>query len=76
MADNTTSVQNLALRCKFGKTWWKLFERRNSAFVSRLAQNVESQHAPARWTPHKWTEFFNNHLKAGLENIAYNLCHI
>ena len=51
MAENKTSVQNPALLCKFGKMWWKLFMRRNSAFVSRLAQNVESQHASVRLSP-------------------------
>ena len=43
MADKKTSVQNATLPCKFGKTWWKPLKRRNSAFVLRLAQNVESQ---------------------------------
>ena len=33
MAEKKTSVQNPALPCKFGKTWWKLFKRRNSHFV-------------------------------------------
>ena len=75
MADKKTSVQNPALLCKFGKTWWKLFKRRNSAFVSRLAQNVESQRASARLTPQQWTEFLNNHVKPGLEKVAYNPCH-
>ena len=64
------------LLCKFGKTWWKLFKRRNSDFVSRLAQNVESQRASARLSPQQWTEFFNNHLKPGLEKVAYNASHI
>ena len=51
MAKKKTSVQNPALPCKFGKTWWKLFKRRNSDFVSRLAQNVESQRASACLSP-------------------------
>ena len=76
MAEKKTSVQNPALPCKFGKTWWKLFKRRNSDFVSRLAQNVESQRAFARLSPQQRTEFFNNHLKPGLEKVAYNPCHI
>ena len=76
MAEKKTSVQNPALPCKFGKTWWKLFKRRNSDFVSRLAQNVESQRASARLSPQQWTEFFNNHLTPGLEKAAYNPCHI
>ena len=76
MAEKKTSVQNPALPCKFGKTWWKLFKRCNSDFVSRLAQNDESQHASARLSPQQWTEFFNNHLKPGLEKVAYNPCHI
>ena len=76
MAEKKTSVQNPALPCKFGKTWLKLFKRRNSDFVSRLAQNVESQRASARLSPQQWTEFFNNHLKPGLEKVAYNPCHI
>ena len=42
MAEKKTSVQNPALSSQFGKTWWKLFKRRNSDFVSRVAQNVES----------------------------------
>ena len=61
MADTKTGVQNPALPCKFGKTWWKLFKRSNSPFVSRLAQKVESQRACARLTPQQWTEFFDNH---------------
>ena len=76
MAEKKTSVQNPALPCKFGKIWWKLFKRRNSDFVSRLAKNVESQRASARLSPQQWTEFFNNHLKRGLEKVAYNPCHI
>ena len=76
IAEKKTSVQTPALPCKFGKTWWKLFKRRNSDFVSRLAQNVESQCASARLSPQQWTEFFNNHLKPGLEKVAYNPCHI
>ena len=76
MAEKKTSVQNPALPCKFGKTWWKIFKRRNSDFVSRLAQNVDSQLASARLSPQQWTEFFNNHLKPGLEKVAYNPCHI
>ena len=76
MAEKKTSVLNPALPCKFGKTWWKLFKRRNSDFVSRLAQNVESQRASARLSPQQWTEFFNTHLKPGLEKVAYNPCHI
>ena len=76
MAEKKTSVQNPALPCKFGKTWWKLFKRRNSDFVSRLAQNVESQRASARLSPQQWTGFFNNHFKPGLEKVAYNPCHI
>ena len=76
MAEKKTSVQNPALPCKFGKTWWKLFKRRNSDFVSRLAQNVESQHASACLSPQQWTEFFSNHLQPGLQNVAYNPCHI
>ena len=72
MADKRTSVQNRALPCKFGETWWKLFKRRNSAFVSRLPPNVELQRAYARLTPQQWTESFNNHLKAGLEKVACN----
>ena len=69
MADNKTSVQNPALPCRFGKTWWKLFKRRNSGFV-------ESQCDSARLTPRQWIEFFNNHLKPDLEKVAYNPCHI
>ena len=76
MAEKKTSVQNPALPGKFGKTWWKMFKRRKSDFVSRLAQNVESQRASARLSPQQWTEFFNNHLKPGLEKVAYNPCHI
>ena len=76
MAEKKTSVQNPALPCKFGKTWWKLFKRRNRDFVPRLAQNVESQRAFARLSPQQWVEFFNNHLRPGLEKIAYNHCHI
>ena len=72
MANKKTSVQNPALLCKFGKTWWKLLKRRDIAFVSRLAQNVESQCASARLAPQQWTEFFNNHLKPGLKKVAYN----
>ena len=71
MAEKKTSVQNAALPCKFGKTWWKLFKCRNSDFVSRLAQNVKSQRASARLSPQQWTEFFNNHLKPLLEKVAY-----
>ena len=76
MAEKKTSVQNPALPCKFGKTWWKLFNRRNSDFVSRLAQNVESQRASTRLSPQQWTEFFSNHLKPALEKVAYNPSHI
>ena len=65
-ADKKTSVQNPALPCKVGKTGWKLFKRRSSAFVSRLA----------RLTPQQWTEFFNIHLKPGLKKVVYNPCHI
>ena len=45
-------------------------------FVSGLAENVESQRAYAPLTPEQWTEFFNLHLKPGLEKVAYNPCHI
>ena len=76
MAEKKGSVRNRDLPCKFGKTWWKLFKCRNSYFVSRLAQNVESQRACARLSPEQWTEFSNNHLKPGLEKVAYNPCHI
>ena len=76
MAEKKSSVHNRALPCKFGKTWWKLFKRRNSDFVSRLAQNAESQRASARFSPQQWTDFLNNHLEPGLEIGAYNLCHI
>ena len=76
MAEKKSSVQNPALPCKFGRTWWKLFKRRNSDFVSRLPQNVDSQRASACLDPQQWTEFFNNHLKPGLEKVAYNLCQI
>ena len=76
MAEKKTSVQNQALLRKFGKTCWKLFKRRNSDFVSRLAQNVESQRASARLSPQQWKEFFNNHLKPGLQKVADNHCHI
>ena len=76
MAEKKTSVQNPALPCNFGKTWWKLFKRRNSDFDSASAQNVEKHRASARLSPKQWTEFFNNHLKPGLEKVAYNLCHI
>ena len=76
MTDTKTSVQNPALPCKFGKTWWKLFKRRNSAFISRLAQNDESQRASGLLTPQQLTELFKHHLKPGLKNVAYNLCGI
>ena len=76
MADKRTTVQNPALLYNFGKTWWTLFKRRSSAFVSRLAKNYGSQRAFAHWTPQQWTEFFQNHLKPGLENVAYNPCRI
>ena len=75
-AEKKRSVQNPALPCTFGTTWCKLFKRRNSDFVSRLAQNVKSQRASARLSPQQWTELFNNHLKPGLEKVAYNPCHI
>ena len=76
MAEKKTSVQNPALPCKFGKKWGKLFKRRNSDFVSRLAQNVEPQRASDCLSRQQWTEFFNNHLKPGLEKVAYNPCHM
>ena len=73
MADKRTSAQNPSLPCKFGNTWWKLFKKRNSEFVP---QNVESQRASPRLTPQQRTKCFNNHLKPGLEKVAYNPCHI
>ena len=76
MAEKKTSVQNPALPCKFGKTWWKQFKRRKSDFVSTLAQNVESERASAPLSTQQWTEFFNHHLKPGLEKVADNPCHI
>ena len=76
MAGKKVSVQNPALPCKFGKTWWKLFKHRNSDFVSRLAPNVESQRACARLSPQQRTKFFQKILKPGLETVAYNPCHI
>ena len=76
MADKKNSVQNTALPCKSGKTWWKPFKRRNSAFVSTLDQNVEPHRPSACLTTEQWTEFFDNHLKPGFEKAAYNPCHI
>ena len=58
MAEKKTSVQNATLRCKFGRTWWKLFQCRNRDFVSRLAQNVQSQRASARLSTQQWIQFF------------------
>ena len=68
--------RNPALPGQFGKTWWKMFKCRTSVFVSRIAQNVESQRACARLTPQQWTEFFHNHLKPCLEKVVYNPCHM
>ena len=45
-------------------------------FFSRLGQNVELQRASARLSPQQWTDSFNNHLKPGLEKVAYNPCNI
>ena len=42
MANDKTGVLNPALRGKFGKTWWNRLKKQNSAFVPRLAQNLES----------------------------------
>ena len=78
MAEKKTSVQNPALPCKFGQTWWKWFKRSNSAFklLQNLLKMLNRSGASARLTPQQWTEFCNNHLKQGLEKVAYNPCHI
>ena len=69
MAEKKTSVQNPALPNKFGQTWWNVCKRPNSDFVSRLAQNVESQRASTPFSPQERTEFLNDHLEPGFEKV-------
>ena len=61
MWKNIAHVWNGSLKCSFGKTWWKLFKKRNKQFVSHLAQNMESQRAAAKVSAQQWGEFFNSY---------------
>ena len=48
MWKNNAHVSNGPMKCSFGKTRCKLFKKKNKAFVSRLAQNMDSRRAAAK----------------------------
>ena len=69
---NSVNVQSNAVPCRFGKIWWRLFTKQNKGFVARLAPNVERQRAAACLSPQEWATFFNDVLKAALENVGHD----
>ena len=72
MWKNNVHVLSRSLKCSFGKTWWNLFKKRNKVFVSRLAQNMESQRAAAKLSADQRKQFFNETLRPALENLSHD----
>ena len=73
MRKNIAHVSNGSVKCSFGKTWWKVFKKRDKAFLSRLAQNMEYQRAAAKLTAVQWEQFFNETLRPALEKVSHDL---
>ena len=65
MWKNNAHVSNGSLK-------WKLFKKTNKAFVSRLAQNMQSHGAAAKLSAEQGEYFFKETLTPALDKVSHD----